>query len=90
MAVFVRFRIDSAVQPVRITADANHRFIDHGTLPHHRRDRPQLGVAYPVVDSDATPISPNYRNFDLHIQVIFLPDDTGRPRESLILVAVRT
>ena len=54
VAGLVCFRIDGAIQPVRITADANHCFTDRDLIPWHRRDQLWLGFAYPVGDSEAT------------------------------------
>ena len=47
---FVRFRIDSPVQPVVVTIEANHFLANRELIRTHRRDGLEIGLLQSVVD----------------------------------------
>lgn len=59
----VRCRIDSAVQPVIVTVEADHLLVDRNSISGHRRDRLSIRLVHPLVNSNVTPF--DSQNFEI-------------------------
>jgi len=58
MEDFVGIRIDRLVQPELLTVEADHLFINRELIRGDCRDRLQISLMNPVMNSDMTPIDP--------------------------------
>ena len=74
MEEFVRFGIDSGVQPATFVIHLDHRLVDRNVIRHRIVGRLYVGFLHPVVDGRSTPFAPTSQDTVWYSKVTAQPD----------------